>query len=140
MFYVCFSHPGSRSFIGLLGLRSKCRDGAILGRGGKGEGAALALKLGHARLRPSCICRYTSFSARSALSFPYVCCLPIRQLRPLTDFIHSSSAQRAPPPLRKSVLGPTPSRNFSASPLITPPQRPRTQVRCRGSRQGAGPP
>lgn len=31
MFYVCISHPGLRSFVGVLGLRSKGPNGAILG-------------------------------------------------------------------------------------------------------------
>lgn len=40
MFYVCFSHPGSSGFVGILDLRSKCPDGVILGEGGEGRGAA----------------------------------------------------------------------------------------------------
>lgn len=119
--------------MGILGLRSKRPDGVILGEGGKGKGAAHALQLGHARLRLSCICRYTSLSARPALSFTYVCRFPVP-----SDFAHSSRAQCAPPPsLRKSALGFNPSRSLSASPLITPPRRPQTQVRrCGSQRRG----
>lgn len=104
----------------------------LLGEREKRKAAALALQLGHAGLR---LHAYADILA-SPLVRPSHLHVSAASL---SDFAHSSRAQRAPPPsLRKSVLGSIPSRSLSASPLITPPRRPRTQVRRCGLRRRGG--